>query len=143
MLFQNILVPYDGSSFSHRAFKVALDISQHYKSKVTVVWYIDTYSVGWFEKPSDTFDILHGVHKDRQQKLSKLENIAKEKGVKIKSKIIESASVAKPLVSFAKSKKIDLIVMGAHGHSGLDRFFLGSVSNSVMQRARCPVLIIK
>lgn len=143
MLFQNILVAYDDSPFSHRAFKVALDIAQHYKSKVTIVWFIEVYSAGWFGKDSAEVAELSLVHKTVKQKLSKLESVAKKKGVSIQSYSINSTSVAKPLIKFATSKKIDLLVLGSHGHSGFNRLFLGSVSESIKQRARCPVLIIK
>ena len=44
MLFQNILVPVDLSSQSTRAFKVALDISKKYDSKITVITCIEVYA---------------------------------------------------------------------------------------------------
>ena len=47
------------------------------------------------------------------------------------------------IVTFAKTKKIDLIVMGSHGKTGFDKLMLGSVANGVVQRARCPILIVK
>lgn len=143
MLFKNILVPYDGSSFSKKAFDVALDIAQKYKSKITLVWYVDVFSAGWFGKSKVEVMELKALEADRRKRLSSLESKAKKSGISIKPNLIESTSVARPLISFAKSHKIDLIVIGSHGHSGFDRFFLGSVSNSVMQRARCPVMVVK
>ena len=50
MTFQKILVPYDGSSCSDRAFKAALDLAQKYNSKITIVSCIDTFTSGWFGK---------------------------------------------------------------------------------------------
>ncbi len=50
MTFQKILVPYDGSSFSDRAFKAALDLAQKYDSKITIVSCIDIFSSRWFGK---------------------------------------------------------------------------------------------
>ena len=143
MLFRKILVPFDGSIFSHHAFRVALDIAQKYKSKITIVSFIDTYSKGWFGEALAETDTIELVHQFRQKELSNLESLGKKKGVPIKSHVIEKPSVAKPLVSFAKSNKFDLIVMGSHGRSGLEQFFLGSVSNSVIKRAPCPILVVK
>jgi len=54
-----------------------------------------------------------------------------------------SKSVVNDIVVFAKSRKYDLIVIGSHGRSGFDKTLLGSVANSVSQKAKCPILIIK
>jgi nucleotide-binding universal stress UspA family protein len=83
-------------------------------------------------------------HKTAAKKdLLKLEVIAKNEGIKSSSTVIVAQSIVKPLLSFAKSRKIDLIVMGSHGRTGLDKLFLGSIANGVLNRAHCPVLIIK
>ena len=50
---------------------------------------------------------------------------------------------AEEIVSMAADSDIDLIVMGSHGHSTLERFLLGSVSDRVLEYAPCSVLIVK
>jgi len=47
------------------------------------------------------------------------------------------------IVTFADERKVDLIVMSSHGRSGFSRLLMGSVAESVMRRASCPVLIVK
>jgi nucleotide-binding universal stress UspA family protein len=47
------------------------------------------------------------------------------------------------LVAFAEEQEIDLIVMGTHGHRGLDRLVMGSVAEYVLRHAPCPVLTVK
>lgn len=47
------------------------------------------------------------------------------------------------IVRFASENQIDLIVMGTHGFTGLDRFVLGSVAEYVVRHAVCPVLTVK
>ena len=61
----------------------------------------------------------------------------------LESEIIESKNTVKSILSFAESKNIDLIVMGSSGRGGFDKMLLGSVSNGVMQKAKCSVLIVK
>jgi nucleotide-binding universal stress UspA family protein len=46
-------------------------------------------------------------------------------------------------VTFAKSQKHDLVVIGSHGRTGFDKLLLGSVANGVSQKAKCPVLIVR
>lgn len=47
------------------------------------------------------------------------------------------------ILDVAKAVKADLIIMGSHGHSGLNRLMLGSVANEVVTQAKCAVLITK
>ncbi len=46
-------------------------------------------------------------------------------------------------VSFAKSEKFDLIVMGTHGRTGWSKLIIGSVANGIIQTANCPALVVK
>jgi len=71
------------------------------------------------------------------------ESTAKKAKVSFQSKIIESHSITKTIVSYSKSKKIDLLVMGAQGITGWDKLILGSVTDSVVHRVNCPVLIVR
>jgi nucleotide-binding universal stress UspA family protein len=55
---------------------------------------------------------------------------------------VELGVPAEKILAFAEKEKIDLIVMGAHGRSGLERAIFGSVANKVVKSAPCPVLTI-
>lgn len=143
MTYQKILVPYDGSSYSNKAFGSALDLAQKYYSKITIVSCINTFSSGWFGKSGFEQMILKKLRGKIMKEIQDLENIAKKKNVQTKGKIFETPAITKTLLTFAKSNKIDLIVIGSKGQSGLKDLFLGSISHGVIQRARCPVLIIK
>lgn len=54
-----------------------------------------------------------------------------------------SGEPAETIASFATAEKVDLIVMGTHGHSALGNVLLGSVSNGVLARCKIPVLLIR
>lgn len=70
------------------------------------------------------------------------EHAKKFGGKKIKG-FVKNGRPSKAIVEFAKSKGVDLIVMGAHGtHSEIDGLLLGSVSQRVSGRAPCPTLIV-
>jgi nucleotide-binding universal stress UspA family protein len=47
------------------------------------------------------------------------------------------------ILKLAERERIDLIVMGSHGRTGLSKLLMGSVAEGVMRRAKCPVLILK
>jgi universal stress protein A len=50
---------------------------------------------------------------------------------------------ADAIVRLAAEKQCDLIVMGSHGRSGLQRWLLGSVAETVLRHSPCPVLVVK
>jgi nucleotide-binding universal stress UspA family protein len=50
---------------------------------------------------------------------------------------------ATAIVRFAEDEDIDIIVMGTHGRTGLSRLLMGSVAESVVGRAKCPVLTLR
>ncbi len=142
MLFKNSLVPYDGSSHSKHAFKVALDMAKKYNSKLSMVTVLDTSSGYWAQ--TNLWDKAIGGAKNLVTKEHEsFKSAAKKAKVSFHSEIIQSHSITKTIVSYSKSKKIDLIVMGAHGITGWDKLVLGSVSDSVVHRVRCPVLIVR
>ncbi len=144
MLFKNILVPFDLSSPAHHAFKVALDMAQKYDSKITLISCVEEDT--WHHKFYDSriySQLLIKKRKIAEKYMKKLEVLANKSGVDIKFQVLRSTSVIKDITTFAKSKKMDLIVMSSHGRTGWDKLILGSVANGVIQRTRCPVLLIK
>lgn len=144
MLFENILVPFDLSNPSNQAFKIALDIAQKYNSKITLLTCVegDAWHHKFYDARADS-ELLKKQTKVAKKYMEKLEESANKAGVKIKLQILKSTSVVKDIATFAKSRKIDLIVMNSHGRTGLDKLILGSVANGVIQRSTTPVLLIK
>ena len=55
---------------------------------------------------------------------------------------VELGSPAEKILAFAEKEKVDMIIMGAHGRSGLDKMIFGSVANKVVKSASCPVLTV-
>jgi len=49
----------------------------------------------------------------------------------------------KELINYAVQKEVDMIVLGVHGHSLLERFIVGSTTDRVISRASCPVLVVR
>jgi len=143
-MFKNILVPFDLSSQSTRAFKVALDVAKKYESKITLLTCIegDAWHHKYYDARADS-ELIKKQEKVSKAHLEELESLAAKNNVAITSNIIASKSVVRDIVTFAKSRKHDLVVIGSHGRTGFDKLLLGSVANGVSQRIRCPILIVK
>ena len=144
MSFEQILVPYDASSYANHAFDDALIIAEKFGSKITVLTVLGTkveQSTGISLERA--IEIQEG-HEDVATKILKdLEGLAKEKGVEFSFKVIYEPSPYNGIVNFSNSNSMDLIVIGSHGRSGIKKALLGSVASGVVEHANCPVLIIK
>ena len=143
-MFSNILVPFDLSNQSIHAFKTALDIAKKYNSRITLLTCLegDAWHHKFYDSSADN-EIIKKQKKAILAHIAKVEPLAKNANISMKSQILKSLSVVKDIVTYAKSRKIDLIVMSSHGRSGVDKLILGSVANGVTQKSSCPVLIIK
>lgn len=76
--------------------------------------------------------------------LESMENKLKEKFPELKiNRLVEMGSPSGEIVREAKEGEYDWIVLGSHGRMGLDRFFLGSVSQTVCNHAPCSVTIVR
>ena len=144
MTFSKILVPFDGSSYSMKAFRAALGVAKKHKSKVFVLSCLEKDNLGaWYIDKRINKQIISDAKKYAKSFLVKLEKIAEESQIPVSINIQETKSIAKEIIDFAESKKINLIIMGSHGQTGFNRLVLGSVSNKVSQLSKCPVLIMK
>lgn len=144
MFFRNILVPYDGSKNSSRAFKIAIDMAKKYDSKIIGITCIDVIYRGQWYYDSDYYaDKIKKQKEIVRKSVANLEKSAKKEGIDFTFEVFQSRSIVEKIITFAKTKKIDLIVMGSHGRTGFDKVLLGSVANGVAQRVKCHVMIVK
>jgi nucleotide-binding universal stress UspA family protein len=75
--------------------------------------------------------------------LTKKKKRYESQGISMITKVIVGGSPSDKILEFAEDEKVDLIVVGNVGLSGISRVkTLGSVSRSISERARCPVLIV-
>ena len=144
MRFQNILVAYDSSGFSNRAFNSALDLAEAGKSKITIT----TVVTGVYQ-PSMGFTMKYSKEVMAQHRkliksiFERLETMANKKDVRLSLKILQNPSVSNAIVNHANFQKYDIIVIGSHGRTGFKKFILGSVANEVAHRVKIPVMVVK
>ncbi len=143
MIFKNILVPYDATSFSNRAFQKAVDIAKKDGSKITIFTVIEGQYSAIMSYSKINSDIIKKQEKAAKKFIFALESSAKKSNVPVSVKIKQGTTIVKEIINFAKSKKFDLIVMGSHGRTGLNKLILGSVANGVAQQAKCSVMVVK
>jgi nucleotide-binding universal stress UspA family protein len=70
--------------------------------------------------------------------------IAEKAGVtRVTTETVNISSAADAIINYAETNRLDLIVMGTKGRTGLKKFFLGSAASGVVSHANCPVLVVR
>jgi len=142
---KRILVPVDFSKEAENAAKVAASIARKTDSEI--------YLVHMLELPVTTIDPAEMNTISSEPQIIYFMKLARQKFDKFKSlpflkglRVIESVQFQHAfsgIIEESKKNKIDLIVMGSQGASGLQEMFIGSNTEKVVRRSKVPVLVIK
>jgi nucleotide-binding universal stress UspA family protein len=143
-IFKKIMVATDGSELVKQAVKSAVEIAKLSEVKLYAVHII---AIG-------SYSIIHSLDEKWKKTMKKqlmikgekatayVENVGKAANIDVESVIIEG-NPANEIIDFAENNDIDLIVMGTHEKTELQRFLVGSVAENVIRHSRKAVLIIK
>lgn len=141
-MYRRILLPTDGSVNAEKAVAHGVELAGAIGAEVIALYVIDTSS---FVSLPETFiweNMRDLLVEEGKKALKLVEKSAKKRKVKVRTAIKEG-SPSKEIVNTADEEKADLIIMGTAGRTGLDKFFLGSISEKVLRSAQCPVMVIK
>ena len=139
-LYKIIIVAVDGSKEADYAFRKSLDVAYRNRgSQLHIVHVIDSRYLGPLDK-----ELGEQVKEQTQQTLGRYKARALAARVENVHIIIEYGS-PKTVISkeIAKSVQADLIICGATGHTPVERFIIGSVSEAIVRTAKCDVLVIR
>jgi nucleotide-binding universal stress UspA family protein len=146
---KTILVPTDFSKEADNALEVAAIIARNTGAKIELLHIVesiheDAYSVsGTFiqEDGLDKVFILKMIEKATMKMKQKAKDLSEE-GIKVMPHV-KVGSVYKHISSIISENKVDLIVMGTQGATGLKEMFSGSNTQKVVRLAKCLVLSVK
>ncbi|HHT9104407.1 MAG TPA: universal stress protein [Candidatus Wujingus californicus] len=140
---KNILCPIDYSVYSEKALKYAIEFAEKYNAKLYLMHVLDIriyditdpelYNVNVIDK--ETINKL-------RERLHKCISEDTRKNIEVETIVIEGVPFAE-IIKKAREYKIDLIVLGTHGRTGLSHAIMGSVAEKVVRKAPCPVLTIR
>lgn len=142
---KKILVPCDFSAQAVDAFRFAMDTIAQSKGEVHLVNVI--------EVPVVHDSLLMPVHTFEESLFKELKEKTEKQFVKIKDKYAKDSKKVKTTVLFGppsfmvldyiEDEKIDMVIMGTKGASGVKEIFIGSNAEKIVRKATCPVLAIK
>lgn len=142
MEYKNIVVAVDGSQASEKAFKKSLDIAKRNHARLILAHVVDSRTFA----SAEAYDRTLSERADSYAKelLDTYVENAKTAGV---MDLVRSVAYGSPKVKIAKDIaqdfEADLIICGATGMSAVERFLIGSVSESITRYASCDVLVVR
>ncbi|HDD67120.1 MAG TPA: universal stress protein [Candidatus Thorarchaeota archaeon] len=139
---KTILVAVDGSDYSDKAVKYAAAIGPALDAEVILLHVVPMLvnATPYHDTVSDQpFLALQKVGEDI---LARAKSLAESLGCKV-SDLLSYGDPAGRIIEIAEERKVDLIVMGSRGVSGIRRLFVGSISDKVTRDAPCPVMIVR
>jgi len=136
-------MPTDGSNCSQQAIREGLEVAKNMGARVTFLYALENISSSFWISPESVpygLELLEDLKRVGNEALSKASELAQAAGVEAETKLVEARPVEAIL---DEAKNHDLVVMGTHGRSGLDRFMLGSMTEAVLHRSERPVLVLR
>lgn len=138
---ERILVPTDFSETASLAINHAIDLAKRFEAEVFLVHVLETGAYQGIFSPSKKTE--YNELEDAQIHLQKeAEKLEKESGINISQEVV-SGRIYEEIVKAAEDADADLIVMGTHGSSGWEEFFVGSNAFKVVTQTSAPVLSIQ
>lgn len=126
---RRILYPTDFSSYSNQAYFHAVGLAETYRASLTVVYVVTPAS------PE--------AGRGRDYWLGQLQHVRPaDERIAVHHVLLEG-DPAGEISRYAADAGIDVIVIGTHGRTGVDRLVMGSVAEKVMREAPCSVLVVK
>jgi len=141
---ERILCPVDFSEFSEKAYDYAQSLAWHYKATLFLQHVIDSLAPPFHRNPfPDSYnEICRNIRAGAERQLQEFAEKHTRQGIQPHCNVRDGA-VTDLILGFAEAQAVNLIVMGTHGLRGLDRLTLGSVTEKVLRKARCPVLAVR
>lgn len=137
-----ILCPYDFSECAKHALKFAIKFAYAFKAKLYLLHAFDVRAYDYSEP-------VYGISVPIKDAISIVQTeLANSIPDKIKNEL-QVETVVVPgvpfyeIIKFANENRINLIVMGTHGRTGIVHILIGSVAEKVVRKASCPVLTVR
>lgn len=143
--FSKILLPTDFSGYSNRAFEHALAWAEGFGADIHMLHVVTVHNfdpfnpdLGFPEAPID-----ESLHESADRQMDEIASVAVDREPNVTRETKTGFSPWSEIIDTAASQKADLIVMATHGRRGIEKLFLGSTAEKVLQHAPCPVLLLR
>ncbi|MHC1625192.1 MAG: universal stress protein [Methermicoccaceae archaeon] len=139
---RKILIATDGSDYTRRAIQFGLALARDVGAKVYALYVMDIAPLTTIPLDGSIKPFMDTIEEEGKDATNYVVEEAKKNGVEVEPIVIPGRA-AEEIVKYADENKIDLIVMGTLGRSGLERILLGSVAERVIRTSNVPVITVR
>ena len=162
-MYKNILYPTDGSEAANAVLAHCRSLAETYDATVHVLYVAEKQpfglaqdlpkesSGGMVGQPAGARSGMRGIRENSEEVVTRLEEHGRSiadymaeqlSGLSVQTSV-KKGNPYEAILNYTQTHNIDLIVMGTHGRSGLDRYLLGSVTEKVIRMSDVPVLTVR
>jgi nucleotide-binding universal stress UspA family protein len=142
---RTVLVPVDFSDLAVDVIQMAIKLAKAFDSTIRLI-HVASRQHPYYVGIEMGTEIIQEIHNEEVQKmetdLQAMEQYIQQKGIDVSSSILEGKTVT-TIIEESKRIEADLIIIGSETLGLFSRTFLGSVSEGVLRKANCPVLIVQ
>jgi len=145
-MFKHVLIATDGSELAERAVAQGLELAKVINARVTAVTVTEPWAamvVGEAALAFPAGEYEKGAAEHAAKILGRAADMAKKAGVACTTVHVKEQFPAEGIITAAKEKGCDLIVMASHGRRGIAKLLLGSEATKVLTHSSVPVLICR
>ena len=143
--FSKILFPTDFSGYSNGVLDHALAWAEMFGADVHMLHVVTVHNFDPFNPdlgfPDVDMDV--SLHESAKKQMEEIAGYAAGKATNVTREARTGFSPWTEIVNAAAEQEADLIVMATHGRKGLQKLFLGSTADQVLEHAPCPVLLLR
>jgi nucleotide-binding universal stress UspA family protein len=144
-MYQNILVPVDGSETAQKAFREAIRLARSLSSRIRVMHVIN--STPWITQgaPGVIEELLSQMRSTGESIIHEAKTAARQADVEVDDRLIEAIGdrAGEVIVTEASHWPAELIVCGTHGRRGLRRLLVGGDAEYIVRHSPVPVLLVR
>jgi nucleotide-binding universal stress UspA family protein len=136
------MIATDGSVCSMIAANRGIELARLSGGTVYAVYVVSTEYFSSMAVDFDRESMHEALRKEGCKAVSYINEIGEQENVNVETILLEGHP-ADELIRYAEEEKMDIIVMGMIGRTGLDRLILGSVAEKVIRHSKVPVMVLK
>lgn len=140
LMFQRIMLTWEGSDLARAAFDVAIDVARRYESEVVAVSV--AHSPAHAETRMDRQESVEAARRYLTETLAEIADRARRAGVDLEHQVIEGENHDRALLDHAGEHGFDLIICGHHHTRRAGRLLLHDIADELVREAPTPVLVV-
>lgn len=141
-MFKKILVAIDGSEISKRSLQMAIDEAKAWDAELHAIYVIETGMLS--SVPVDnTLEVIYSLLENEGARImEESQTSASDAGITLETHI-KQGHAGNEILKLAEELEADLIMLGSHGKSEIDRLLIGSVTTYVVRHSSITTLVVR